>query len=149
MYILRFINQNKNDNNNNYWKFATFHTFKFTHWWKSSQTLHNHEYQQYETCWMYEHALAILNSLYTYILATYTVKRSSQIDEWYIVQCTYNINANTSKKKKRCSWFYIQCASAEKFIYLNYYDIKILLVSVLSRNHPSSFDSISIVFKQR
>lgn len=29
------------------------------------------------------------------------------------------------------------------------YDIKILLVSVLSRNHPSSFDSISIVFKQR
>lgn len=101
MYILRFINQNKNDNNNNYWKFATFHTFKFTHWWKSSQTLHNHEYQQYETCWMYEHALAILNSLYTYILATYTVKRSSQIDEWYIVQCTYNINANTSKKKKK------------------------------------------------
>lgn len=100
MYILRFISQNKNDNNNNYWKFATFHTFKFRHWWKSSQTLHNYEYQQYETCWMYEHALAILNSLYTYILATYTVKRSSQIDEWYIVQCTYNINANTSKKKK-------------------------------------------------
>lgn len=82
---------------------------------------------------MYEHALAILNSLYTYILATYTVKRSSQIDEWFIVQCKYNINANTSKKKKDAD-----C-----------YDIKILLVSVLSRNHPSSFDSISIVFKQR